>query len=311
MALRALATRAGEAGRELMGVHTQLHQQRTRVETVETTMHLLQEGFHALTETQDNDREVNYTTVNQMNTIEERQVRILRRLKAFKGRLANEMVIAKKNNLETLQTTQLLSEEYIEKFKGLTTKNQTLEQEVNNLKVKNGWLGETVKTLSTELDSTRHDVQEQNKMTARVLSEMDRITAAVQAMGQRQTSQFEQMDQKIATVETRVSDQNSSFHQTMQEKIDYLMNDVQQRSDDMAVKLRASVKRQSLLRGSVDEALTALATELKASLSMTRAVEHKCESIADTIGGTENENNLRFDAISQAIQALAAVVDDS
>ena len=75
MALRALATRAGEAGRELMGVHTQLHQQRSRVETVETTMHLLQEGFHALTETQDNDRELNYTTVTKMNTIEERQVR--------------------------------------------------------------------------------------------------------------------------------------------------------------------------------------------------------------------------------------------
>jgi hypothetical protein len=99
MALRALATRAGEAGRELMGVHTHLHQQGNRIEKVESMVALLKEGFQALTDDQDKEG-YEYQINLKINTIEERQIRILRRIKAFKSRLESEMITAKNNNVE-------------------------------------------------------------------------------------------------------------------------------------------------------------------------------------------------------------------
>jgi ribosome-associated translation inhibitor RaiA len=137
------------------------------------------------------------------------------------------------------------------------------------------------------------------------------MTQTVNTMGKNQTNQNELLHQKIAKTETFLTEKSTSVYASMNEKIDKITNDVNIYSNDTSVKLRASLERQSLLRESVDDALTALATELRASLSMTGAVEKKCESIASTMSDTDSENTMRFEVINQAIQALAAVVDDS
>jgi DNA repair exonuclease SbcCD ATPase subunit len=320
MALRALATRAGEAGRELLGVHTQLHQQTTRVETAEHTLQLLQEGFGALTDAQDNDREHVHLIAEQNEKVEQRQVRVLRRLKALKGRLEKEVKAMKEANIETLQHSQavsdeakqrsdLLSTEVRHRMEELQTKNSTLEQQVESLTVKNQWLTDTVGTLKTELDTTRTEVRDQGNITARMIGEMERITTAVDSIGQRQRNSAKDLEKRLEDSTKTATNRQVAFQSTMEETLQHLVDELERKAADTNITLRASLKRQSSLRASVDDALTALATELRASLSMTQTVEKKAEAIVENMSSVATENNVRFDAISQAIQALAAVVD--
>ena len=313
MALRALATRAGEAGRELMGVHTQLHQQSSRVDTVEHTLGLLHEGFGCLTDAQDNDRE-NIQIISEKNSvIEERQVRVLRRLKALKLRLEKEINATKAAATETFEQSksrnEILSQKVFEYMDELKVKNTTLENKMEILTQKNIWLTNNVTTLKTELDATRQEMREQGQLSARMISEMERITTAVDGIGTRQSNASQDLIQRVADADKISHQQNQIFQATINETVQQLEEELQRKAEDTSIMLRASLKRQSLLRASVDDALTALATELRASLSMTGAVEKKCESIVGDMRSTDSENNMRFDAISQAIQALAAVVD--
>lgn len=302
MALRALATRAGEAGRELLGVHTQLHQQAQRVDAAERTADLLQEGFNALTDAQDGDREVTYALSTGVDKIEERQVRILRRTKNLKIRLEKEVTATREMNAETAKRSKVAFDE-------LRAKNMELQSLVESLEAKNQWFEEALQTTNKELETTKNEVREQNKLTVRLVCEMERITAAVDGIDQRQRivadDLMQRVDDSFKTNETN----NVSFHETMQEATRVLNDELQRKSEEMNLSLRACVKRQSMLRASVDDALTALATELRASLSMTQAVEKKCESIVDGMSTVGSDNNMRFDVISQAIQALAAVID--
>ena len=306
MALRALATRAGEAGRELMGVHTQLHQQSSRVDTVEHTLGLLHEGFGCLTDAQDNDRE-------NIQIIFSRQVRVLRRLKALKLRLEKEINATKAAATETFEQSksrnEILSQKVFEYMDELKVKNTTLENKMEILTQKNIWLTNNVTTLKTELDATRQEMREQGQLSARMISEMERITTAVDGIGTRQSNASQDLIQRVADADKISHQQNQIFQATINETVQQLEEELQRKAEDTSIMLRASLKRQSLLRASVDDALTALATELRASLSMTGAVEKKCESIVGDMRSTDSENNMRFDAISQAIQALAAVVD--
>ena len=315
MALRSLATRAGEAGRELMGVHTQLHQQSARVSTTETTLSLLQEGFHALTDAQDLDRDTCAAVGTKIETIENRQIRILRRIKQFKVRLEKEITAAQtkesKNRKEAQQRNEAVAAATRQKLKEMELKNNALENTVNSLQVENQWMKETLKTNTAVLETTRQEVREQNKSTGRLITEMEKMTTALVHSEKRHQLRSEELDKTVFDATATMEEKHRCATRTVEESIQQLSATVEQKSNDMHIKVRASAQRQNLLRASVDDALTALATELKATLTMTRTVEQKFDRIVDSVDVATAENNMRFDAISQAIQALAAVVDDS
>ena len=186
-------------------------------------------------------------------------------------------------------------------LKTLRAENEELRAAMASRTSEIAWLQSNLETAKGDLASCQARLADQDQIVARLVGQVERLSHAVRGNEAAATRQFDVLADKFAAVSTLVESQGNTFVEAQRTALAALGSDLRTRSDGAAAGLRAVQKRVATMRSDVDNALTALVSELKAALVALRALEARATK-------TETDSSARFDAVAQAVSALAAAI---
>jgi chromosome segregation ATPase len=322
-ALRALASDASRAGLELLGVHGQLHDHlaqiasnsqscdrlNTRASAADRTLGLLRDGFDALTEQMDQDRESALSTASVADGAVAYQRRLARRLAESDATLGRGVAEARRTAEEAADSAREATgaaharmDQMGADMNALMQENDALKTKVEGLASRNEWLHSKMETYESQLEAGAASRLKMERVLARVLGEMERLTLAVADHKRHNQESFDRLGEQVGQASglgERLGQLGRMQAGTVA-GVEALRAEVRKNERTM---LQAS-SRSGELRKDVDTALTAVATEMRGGLVVTMGLEER-------LGSVEAGLDARFGVVSEAIRALSAVVSTS
>lgn len=282
---------------------------KVRAAAADRTLGLLRDGFDALTEQMDQDRASALSTAKTADGAVSYQRRLARKLAESSDTLERGVAEAQRTAEEAADSareatgaTHARMDQMVADMKTLMQENDALKTKVEGLASRNEWLYSKMETYQSQLEAGAASRLQMEQVLAKVIGEMERLTLAVADNKRHNQEGFDRLGEQVGQASglgERVG-QLSRVQAGTEAGVEALRAEVRKNERTM---LQAS-KRSGELRKDVDAALTAVATEMRGGLIVTKGLEER-------LGSVEAGLDARFGVVSEAIRALSAVVSTS